>query len=257
MAQSISVSLQDRVLTVTLDRADKRNALTHEMYTGLAEALERADADPDVRVVVLRAEGGLFTAGNDLADFADLAGDDRPAEQWPVTRFLRALISCGAPVIAAVQGRAVGVGTTMLLHCDLVVLADDASLTVPFVDLALVPEACSTLLLPQRIGHARAFAMFALGQPMDAQEALSTGIATSVVGTDQLDDEARRLAAELLARPATSLAETKALMRDVSALLEHMQREIEVFADRLRSPESAEALAAFREKRRPDFAQFE
>lgn len=103
MAQSISVSLQARVLTVTLDRADKRNALTHEMYTGLAEALERADADPDVRVVVLRAEGGLFTAGNDLADFADLAGDDRPAEQWPVTRFLRALISCGAPVIAAVR----------------------------------------------------------------------------------------------------------------------------------------------------------
>lgn len=257
MAQSIRVSIEDRVLTVTLDRPDKRNALTHDMYTGLAEALERADTDPGIREVVLRAEGGAFTAGNDLADFADLAHDDRPSDQWPVTRFLRALIRCRVPVIAAVQGRAVGVGTTMLLHCDLVVLAEDASLTVPFVDLGLVPEACSTLLLPQRIGHARAFAMFALGQPMGAQEALAAGIATSVVPPAELDDEARRLAAQLLARPARALAETKALMRDVPALLEHTQREIEVFAARLRSPEAAEALAAFADRRRPDFAQFE
>ena len=257
MAQSIRVSLEERILTITLDRADKRNALTHEMYTGLAEALERAENDPEVRVVILRADGGLFTAGNDLADFADLADDDRPSEQWPVTRFLHALIRCGVPVVAAVQGRAVGVGTTMLLHCDLVVLGEDASLTVPFVDLALVPEACSSLLLPQRIGHARAFAMFALGQPMGAQEALAAGIATSVVPPEQIHDEARRLAEQLLARPARSLAETKALMRDVPALLEHTRREIEVFAARLRSPEAAEALAAFTQKRRPDFAQFE
>ncbi|WP_144792125.1 enoyl-CoA hydratase [Kocuria palustris] len=257
MAQDIRASFEDRVLTVVLDRADKRNALTHDMYTGLAEALERAASDPEVRVVVLHAEGALFTAGNDLSDFAQLAGDDRPSGDWPVTRFLRALIRCPVPLIAAVQGRAVGVGTTMLLHCDLVVMADDASLTAPFVDLALVPEACSTLLLPQRLGHARAFAMVALGQPLSAQEALSAGMATSAVPSDRVGEEASRLAGELVARSARSLAETKRLMRDVPALLERMETEIEVFAQRLRSPEAQEALEAFAQKRTPDFAQFE
>ena len=150
---------------------------------------------------------------------------------------------------------AVGIGTTMLLHCDVVVASETARLQMPFTRLALVPEACSTLLLPQRIGHARAFAMFALGQPMGVQEALSTGIATSVVGTDQLDDEARRLAPELLARPSTSLAETKALMRDAEALWSLMQREGAQFSEQMRSPEAMEAFMAFSQKRAPDFSK--
>ena len=173
------------VLTLTLDRVDKKNALNNAMYGALADGLETAETDPMIRVVLIDAEGDMFTSGNDLADFAtEVAG--APSGDRHVTRFLRNLSSAEKPIIAAVQGRAVGVGTTMLLHCDLVYLADNALLSTPFVSLGLVPEAGSSLLIPARIGHVRAFEMFVLGEPIDAVSAVAWGLANRVLPFDDL-----------------------------------------------------------------------
>ena len=264
MTADITVDLQDGILTITLDRPTKRNALTDAMYGVLADAIERADEDRAVRVVLIRAEGDLFSAGNDMADFgrvaAQLAESSGPAsgamEGMHVWRFLRALARSVTPIVAAVQGKAVGVGTTMLLHADHVVLAEDAELITPFVDLALLPEAASTLLLPRRIGHLRSFAMFALGESMPAAQAVTAGLANRVVPADQLDDAARQVAAALAARPAGSLTATKRLMRDADELTGVMERELAAFADRLAGPEAAEALTAFAERRAQDFTRF-
>src|SRR5208337_1649295 len=155
MTEHIKIEKEGGILTLTMARADKKNALTNMMYGALADALEHAEADPTIRAVLIQSEGDMFTSGNDLGELH-------------VLRFLQALTRASPPLIAAVQGRAVGVGTTMLLHCDLVFLADDALLSTPFVSLALVPEAGSSLLLPARIGHVRAFEMFALGDAVDA-----------------------------------------------------------------------------------------
>lgn len=260
--QDVVVELQDAVLTITLNRSAKKNALTDAMYGTLADAIERADSDAAVRVVLLRAKGDLFSAGNDLSDFSRLAEQiaDRPASgitgQMNVWRFLHALAACTTLVVAAVQGKAVGVGTTMLLHADYVVLAEEAQLITPFVDLALVPEAASTLLLPQRIGHVRAFAMFALAEPMAAEDAVATGLANRVVPAEALQDTARQVAAALAAKPAGSLTATKRLMRDAEALGPVIEREVAVFTERLAGPEAREAFAAFAERRSPDFSPF-
>lgn len=260
--QDVVVELQDAVLTITLNRSAKKNALTDAMYGTLADAIGRADSDAAVRVVLLRAEGDLFSAGNDLSDFSRLAEQmaDRPASgitgQMNVWRFLHALAACTTPIVAAVQGKAVGVGTTVLLHADYVVLAEEAQLITPFVDLALVPEAASTLLLPQRIGHVRAFAMFALAEPMAAEDAVATGLANRVVPAEALQDTARQVAAALAAKPAGSLTATKRLMRDAEALGPVIEREVAVFTERLAGPEAREAFAAFAERRSPDFSPF-
>lgn len=260
--QDVVVELQDAVLTITLNRSAKKNALTDAMYGTLADAIERADSDAAVRVVLLRAEGDLFSAGNDLSDFSRLAEQiaDRPASgitgQMNVWRFLHALAACTTPIVAAVQGKAVGVGTTMLLHADYVVLAEGAQLITPFVDLALVPEAASTLLLPQRIGHVRAFAMFALAEPLAAEDAVATGLANRVVPAEALQDTARQVAAALAAKPAGSLTATKRLMREAEALGPVIDREVAVFTERLAGPEAREAFAAFAERRSPDFSPF-
>ncbi|REE04271.1 enoyl-CoA hydratase-related protein [Citricoccus muralis] len=285
--QDVVVELQDAILTITLNRPAKKNALTDPMYGLLANAIERAESDPDVRVVLLRAEGDLFSAGNDIADFSRLAEQiagasadqtapepsgaattesTEPTEpggpasaitgQMNVWRFLHALAACTTPIVAAVQGKAVGVGTTMLLHADYVVLAEGAQLITPFVDLALVPEAASTLLLPQRIGHVRAFAMFALAEPLAAEDAVATGLANRVVPAESLQDTARQVAEALAAKPAGSLTATKRLMRDAAALTRVMDREVAEFTDRLAGPEAREAFAAFAERRSPDFSPF-
>lgn len=266
MNPDILIDRSDRILSLTIDRQIKKNALTHAMYRELAEQLEAAETDPWVRVVVLRAAGPLFTAGNDLSEFAELAAAfrDEPGEDsagfdadTPVIRFLRALASATLPIVAAVQGRAVGIGTTLLLHCDAVVLAEDALLTTPFADLALVPEAGSSLLLPQRIGHARAFGMLVLGEAMDAPTALELGLATAVVPGAELQDQAQQIAQTLAAKPAGAVRASKGLMRDVPALLEQIEKEREVFARRLASPEAQEAFTAFAQRRAPDFTAFD
>jgi enoyl-CoA hydratase/carnithine racemase len=242
------------VLTLSLNRPDKKNALTQAMYGALADHLTAAQADDAVRAVIIRSEGDMFTAGNDLSDFAAAAATADGASLENVWRFLHALVTITKPLLAAVQGRAVGIGTTMLLHCDHVVLADDAVLSAPFVNLGLVPEAGSSVLLPARIGHPRAFAMMALGQPMAAQEALACGLANQVVAVGQVAATARDAAERFSRQPPAALIATKSLMRDVAELSALIDAEAEVFVARLASPEAREAFAAFAEKRPPRFA---
>ncbi|MEC9433144.1 MAG: enoyl-CoA hydratase-related protein [Pseudomonadota bacterium] len=245
------------VLELVFDRAEKKNAITDAMYGALADGIAAADADPALRVVLIRSEGDIFTAGNDLGDFAK-ADASAPKSDLPrnVTRFLRTIAAAEKPIVAAVQGAAVGVGTTMLLHCDYVVMAEGASLITPFVNLALVPEAASSLLLPARVGHPRAFAMFALGEPVPAKAALDWGLANQVVPLEEVTPAARAVAAKLAEKPLGALIATKKLMRDPAAALARMEVEGEVFARRLVSAEAKEAFAAFAERRKPDFRKF-
>lgn len=250
MTNHVHARTTDHVLTLTLARPEKRNALTQEMYAALGAALRAADADDDVRCVVVQAEGDTFCAGNDLGDFAAVgdattAGDDGldPVLTNPL---LTALPHLRTPLVAAVQGPAVGIGTTLLLHCDLVLLADDAVLAAPFVELGLVPEAASSHTLPARIGHPRAFAMFALGQRVTAPEALAWGLANAVVPRAELHARAAELAAQVAARSPDAVQATKALMRDGEALATQIAREAPEFTRRLRSPETQATIAALR-----------
>lgn len=253
MSEHVLVAKAQGVLTLTLNRPDKKNALTDAMYRVLADRIEAAGDDPDVRVVVLRGAGDMFCAGNDLAEFAAAKPGDGPGH---VLRFLRAVAGFDKPLIAAVQGRAVGVGTTMLLHCDQVILAEDAVLTTPFVGLGLAPEAASSLLLPLRIGHPRAFSMLVLGEAMAAREALACGLANAVVSLAELDAAIAAIAQRICALPLGAVRAAKRLMRDGAAMAAQMDAENEVFHARLQSPEAKEAFLAFAERRAPDFRQF-
>lgn len=250
----IRTDLTAGVLTITLARPDKKNALTNQMYGTLADTIERAEHDRNIRVLLVQGDGDMFTAGNDVSEFAAIAAGKGPAERH-VHRFLHALAKATVPIVAAVHGKAVGVGTTMLLHCDYVLLAQDAQLITPFVNLALVPEAASSYLMPLCIGHARAFEMFAMGEPLDAQTAVAWGIANRVCNNDQLRAEARRMAERIAAKPAGSLSAMKALMRKAEALVAQMDSESAKFQERLTSAEAREAFAAFAEKRKPDFSK--
>lgn len=255
MSGTVDVTQEGGVLTLVMNRPDKKNALTDAMYGALREGLERAEGDAAVRVAVIRGAGDMFCAGNDIGDFLAAAsgGDIAKAN---VFRFIRLLGTFTKPLVAGVQGRAVGIGTTMLLHCDHVVLAEDAKLTTPFVGLGLVPEAASSLLLPARIGHARAFAMLAMGHAMGAADALASGLANAVVPQAELDAAVASAAAYLAQLPPGSVQATKALMRDPAAIAAKMDEEIEIFAQRLQSAEAREAFTAFMEKRAPDFSKF-
>jgi enoyl-CoA hydratase/carnithine racemase len=219
MTDHVKTDLDAGILTVTLARADKKNALTDAMYGALADALAGAEADQGVRVILLQGEGDSFTAGNDLSDFSAQSRGEQKGERH-VLRFLNCLAAATRPLVAAVQGNAVGVGTTMLLHCDLVYVADTARLSTPFVNLALVPEAASSLLLPARIGHVRAFEMFALGEPLDGRTALAWGIANRAVPADRVEATAADLAAKVAARAPNSIRKTKRLMRDAEGAMD-------------------------------------
>lgn len=254
MTDHVKVEIDAGVMTLTLARPDKKNALSNAMYGVLADALERAERDPAVRAVVFQADGDSFSAGNDLQDFAAQATGAFTGERH-VMRFLKALAQATRPLVAAVHGKAVGVGTTMLLHCDLVFVSPDARLTTPFVNLALVPEAASSWLLPARIGHARAYAMFALGEAVDGTTAAAWGIANAVVPLDELRAKARAAADQLAQRPLGALTATKALMRDAEAIGALMDKEGELFAARLQTAEAREAFMAFAERRAPDFSK--
>jgi enoyl-CoA hydratase/carnithine racemase len=254
MTEQVQIETSNGILTLTLARPDKKNALTNEMYGALADAIEGAENDTAVRVILIRGEGDSFTAGNDLGEFAAVAAGKATGERH-VTRFIHSLGRSTKPLVAAVHGRAVGIGTTMLLHCDLVVLADNALLSTPFIGLALVPEAASSILLSLRIGHARAFEMFALGEPVAAKAALEWGLANRVVPLEKLDAEANALVQRLAQQPLGSLVATKRLMRDGAALVKQMRAEGEYFEARLKSAEAREAFQAFAERRPPDFAK--
>ncbi|MBL8955276.1 MAG: enoyl-CoA hydratase [Myxococcaceae bacterium] len=240
-------------LIVRFARPQKKNALTLAMYDRMNEALTEAAADKTVRAVVFGSTSDTFTAGNDLGDFmqAPPTGEDSP-----VMKFILNLARFEKPIVAAVDGKAIGLGLTMLLHCDFVYLSDRAVLTAPFVTLGLVPEAASSLLLPRAIGHARAAEILLLGEPVTAAAALELGIATKVLPADSVMPKALEVARALADRPPTALKLTKKLMRDPDAVIERMRLEGGHFVERLQSAEVAEAIGAFFEKRKPDFSGF-
>ncbi len=255
MSETVRIGQADGVLRIEMARPEKKDALTAEMYATLADALAGADADPAVRVILISGAGGNFTAGNDLADFLEKPPMDESA---PVYRFLEGFARLQKPFVAAVEGVAIGVGTTMLLHCDLAYAGSGARFALPFATLGLTPEAASSLLLPLRIGHARAAEMLMLGEPFSAQRALEVGIVNAVLPDGQVLDHALERCRKLSAQPAASLRLTKQLMKRAQQTLirETMSFEAEVFKQRLVSPEAKEAFAAFFEKRKPDFSKF-
>ena len=238
----IEVAERDGVRHVLLDRPEKKNALTAAMYAHAADALASAERD-GVGALLLSARGDTFTAGNDLRDFLERPPVDADA---PVMRFLIALATTDVPVVAAVRGAAVGVGTTLLLHCDLVYAAASARFRVPFVDLGLVPEAGSSVLLPRLAGRSRAAAMFLLGETLDAHEAAEIGLVTEIVDDAALDEHAAATARALAAKPRDAVRATKRLANyDRDAIVAAIRRESEEFGKRLRSDEARAAMAAF------------
>jgi enoyl-CoA hydratase/carnithine racemase len=256
MTEHVRTSIEDGILRITLARPDKKNALTNAMYAMLGETLARAETDPSIRVVLFEGEGDAFTAGNDLGDFAGVASGALQREDMKTHLFLNALAAARKPYVAAVQGLAVGIGVTMLLHFDLVFVAEDARLSTPFVDLGLVPEAASSVLLQARVGYARAFAMMGLGEPIDGRTAADIGLVHAAVPAAEVRAKALAAAKKLAAKPLGALQATKELMRDGQAIAAVMARESEIFGARLKSPETAEALRAFAERRPPDFRKF-
>ena len=251
----IKTETKDRITRIEINRADKKNALTADMYQAMGEALVAAEADPQVRAILIHGKSDCFTAGNDLKDFLE-----RPphGEHSPVFGFLRAVSTAGKPLVAAVGGAAVGIGTTLLLHCDLVYAAPNARFQMPFVPLGLVPEAASSMLLPMLAGYQRAAELLLLGKPFDAEKALAVGIVTEIVAEADLLAHALATAAALAALPPSSLRMTKGLMksRHAEAVANAMGEEGEKFRAQLSSAEAKEAMSAFFEKRKPDFSKF-
>ncbi|WP_438395338.1 enoyl-CoA hydratase [Caballeronia sp. DA-9] len=245
----------DNVLCITINRPARKNALTAEMYQTMADAFFDAENDPSVRAVLIRAVGDTFSAGNDLEDFMK-APPAKP--DAPVFQFLRRISTAQKPVVAAVNGGAVGIGTTMLLHCDLVYAASTAKFALPFVQLGLCPEAASSLLLPRIAGYQRAAEKLLLGESFDANEAVNMGIVNRILSAEEVGDFAFRQAKKLAALPPASLKATKALMKSGEAdeVSAQMANEAGHFASMLTSPEAKEAFTAFFEKRKPDFSRF-
>ncbi|MCR9212478.1 MAG: crotonase/enoyl-CoA hydratase family protein [Proteobacteria bacterium] len=254
MAETVLVSVENGIQLLQINRADKKNALTQEMYGILADSLRAAEEDPAIRVSVITGTNDSFTSGNDIMDFIQnpVSGEDSP-----VIRFLQALAEIRKPLIAAVNGLAIGVGTTMLLHCDLVYASKNAVFALPFVNLALVPEAASSLLLPRMLGHQRAAELLLLGENFTADSAQQAGIVNSVVSEEDLRKTALDAAAKLAAKAPEAVRLTKSLMKgNVDDVKNAMQAEGKAFRGRLVSPEAQEAMQAFMERRAPDFSKF-
>ncbi len=254
MAEHIVVSVQDRILSIRLDRPEKKNALTRGMYLGMIEALKQAETDSAVRVVLITGSQDCFTAGNDLMDFANA----KPGETSPAIVYLQTLAAAQKPVVAAVAGVAVGIGTTMLLHCDLVYAAPDARFQLPFVNLGLCPEAGSSVMLPELMGHRRAAELLLFGEPFSSEKALELGIINAVYPGAELLAAATAKARQLAEKPPSALRTTKALLKcsAAGAVADAMARETEKFAALLQGPEAREAMMAFMQRRKPDFSKF-
>ncbi len=256
---SIKTGIVNGVATIEIARPEKKNALTVAMYQAMADALNAAREDAAVRAVLITGQPGVFTSGNDIEDFMSRPpGQGSEGLDSPVLRFMRALCECDKPVVAAVTGAAIGIGTTMLLHCDLVYVADDARLAMPFVSLGLVPEFASSLLVPQLMGHRRAAEKLLLGDPFTAEQAVECGIANAVLPAGEVVNHARRIAERFNALPPGAVRESKQLLRAPQRELVEstIRTEAALFAKRLRSPEAMEAFQAFFQKRKPDFSKF-
>ena len=249
--QELLLHTADHVTTLTLNRVAKKNAFTAAMYNGLTEALAAAYKDDAVRVLVIQGDVTVFSAGNDIGDFLTRAAGEPPA-----MRFLRAMAAFPKPLLAAVCGPAVGIGTTLLLHCDLVYAGDNAAFSLPFVNLGLCPEAASSLLLPQLLGYHRAAEALLLGEPFMAEAALEVGLVNRILPPTEVNAMTQVLARRLAAKPLAALVETKRLMKkgQLPAVLERMDEEGQSFARLLATPAAREAFTAFMEKRRPDYS---
>ncbi len=247
MDAHVLVERRDSVLSILLARPERRNAITVAMYAALADAIESAADDRSVRIITIEGQGEDFTAGNDLGDFLQAMPPPGSGGDLPVWRLLRALARNQAPIVAAVHGNAVGIGTTMLFHCDFVLAEEGCRFVMPFVDLGLVPEAASSLLFPRLAGRRRAARHLLLGEPFGAAEALAMGLASHVVPKGQLKQAAAGLVASLLAKPPEALRQTQALLRreDTDEVLERMELENGHFAERLQSDEVKAAITAF------------
>jgi enoyl-CoA hydratase/carnithine racemase len=247
MTDHIELTRRDGVLAVRMNRPDKKNALTAAMYGAMASALLEADTDTTVGAILFLGVPGAFSAGNDLKDFAAFAARGNLGED--VLAFLRALTICEKPLVAAVDGVAVGVGTTMLLHCDHVLVSERAKLSTPFVNLALVPEAASSLLAPRIMGHARAFEMLVMGRPLSPEKAVSAGIANDVVPSGQIEQAGFAAAAEIAAKPREAVRLSRKLIKgSPDDILKRIDEEALMFAQRLRSAEAQKAFMAFLNK---------
>ena len=255
MSEHVRVEREGEVLAITLARPERRNAITVAMYAALADAIESAGDDKSLRLITLRGEGQDFTAGNDLGDF--MAELPRDGSDLPVWRLLRALARNEVPIVAGVHGNAVGIGTTMLFHCDFVVAEEGTRFLMPFVDLGLVPEAASSLLLPRLAGRRRAARYLLLAEPFGAEEAREWGLVTRIVPKGELDGALADTVAALLAKPAEALRLTQGLLRHGGReeILERFELENRHFSERLQSAEVKEAITAFFEKRKPDFTR--
>lgn len=254
MSQFVQAQIENNIFTVTLNRIDRKNAINLEMYNSLSDRVEEADASPDVKVVLLTGAGGCFTSGNDLADFANATELNSPDN--PIMRFLMAFARCSKPIVVAVDGLAVGIGTTLLLHADLVVAGEDAKFRLPFANLGLCPEYASSLLLPRLAGHVKACEWLMLGEFFSAQEALQAGLINQC--HDQPLACAKGMAEKLVKQPPAALRATKRLLKLASQtqLEATIQEEIAAFSEALKGAEFAEAVGAFFEKRKPDFSKF-
>ena len=252
MSEHILSEVTDGVLQIEISRRGKKNSLTQAMYAAMSDALQKADADDAIRVVLLRGQDDLFTAGNALQDFLSRKSNE-PSE---AVRFMQVIAAFGKPLVAAVAGNAIGIGTTMLLHCDLVYAADNARFQLPFVPLGLCPEAGSSLLLPRFAGHQRAAELLFFGEPFDAAKACEIGLVNAIHPHRELLATAEARARKLASLPQASLAATKSLMKRATAPLvaETMQAELLHFGELVAAPVAKEIFAAFLEKRAPDFS---
>jgi enoyl-CoA hydratase/carnithine racemase len=253
MTSEIAIWRDGPIQVLRIARAEKKNALTGAMYGALSDAIEAGDADDGIAAHIITGSNGIFTAGNDIGDFlATARGTGGIAHE--VLRFIRLLPVIKKPFLAAVDGAAIGIGTTMLFHCDLVYAAPDATFATPFLDLGVVPEAASSLLMPHRLGYARAFAMLVLGDPMSADDAVAAGFVNAIVPAGGLEAAALDAAKRLAKKPPEALATARRLMRgDPAEILSRVDEEVAAFQERLRSPEAIEAFTAFFEKRPPNF----
>jgi enoyl-CoA hydratase/carnithine racemase len=256
---SIKSFVLNGVATIEIARPEKKNALTVAMYEAMTDALKAAGADAAVRAVLITGQPGVFTSGNDIEDFMTRApGQGSDNLDSPVFEFMRALLECDKPVVAAVTGAAVGIGTTMLLHCDFVYVSDEARLAMPFVALGLVPEFASSLVVPQLMGHRRAAEKLLLGDPFTPEQAVECGIANAVLPAGEVLSHARRIAERFNSLPPGAVREAKQLLRapQHEQTLQVIRTEGAIFARRLKSPEAMEAFQAFFQKRKPDFSKF-
>ncbi len=256
---SIKTFVLNGVATIEIARPEKKNALTVAMYQAMTDALQAAGEDAAVRAVLITGQPGVFTSGNDIEDFMTRApGQGSDALDSPVFQFMRALLACDKPVVAAVTGAAVGIGTTMLLHCDFVYVSDEARLAMPFVALGLVPEFGASLVVPQLMGHRRAAEKLLLGDPFTPEQAVECGIANAVLPASEVLNHARRIAERFNSLPPGAVRESKQLLRapQQAQLLDIIATEGAIFARRLKSPEAMEAFQAFFQKRKPDFSKF-